>query len=108
MEITDKQLDQFLNDSVLSYDYEEDSLRVVRLYFYEKNGNLVDIIYNSQDYFEVIIWEGENEIKLTDNQFNSVYKKITLAFNLQVHDDREYFYNQRYESDSTDDSYYIH
>ena len=50
---------------------------------------------------------GDEEVELTEDQLDDVYKKMELAFNVQVADDREYFYNQRYESDSIDDSYYI-
>jgi hypothetical protein len=55
MEITNKQLDQFLNDSLLNYNYEDDALRVVSLYSYEKNRSSVDISYDSNEKFEVSI-----------------------------------------------------
>ena len=107
MKITNEQLEQLLDDSLLSYDYEDSALRTVSLYFYEKDGNLVDIFYNSQDEFEVDVWIGEDMADLTEHQLDDVYKKMELAFNVKVADDREYFYNQRYESDSIDDSYYL-
>jgi len=107
MKITNNQLDQFLNDSLLNYNYEDDALRVVSLYSYEKNRSSVDISYDSNEKFEVSISIGDEEVELTEEQLDDVYKKMELAFNVQVADDREYFYNQRYESDSIDDSYYI-
>lgn len=107
MKITNNQLDQFLDDSLLNYDYEDSSLRTVSLYSYEKNGNLVDIFYNSLQEFEVSIWIGEDKIDLSEDQLDDVYKKMELAFNVQVADDREWYYSQKYESNPIDDSYYL-
>ena len=107
MKITDEELDQLINSSRLDYSYEQESLRVVTLYFYEKNGNCVNVHYDSNLAFNYSISIGDNEVELTKEQDAELYKKMRIAFDLQVAEEMEYFYNQRYESNSIDDSYYI-
>tara|TARA_R110000787_G_scaffold142738_2_gene256416 strand:+ start:40 stop:366 length:327 start_codon:yes stop_codon:yes gene_type:complete len=107
MKITNTKLNKLVSDSLLSYDYEDSALRTVSLYFYEKNGDLVDVCYNPQGEFDVSIWIGQDEAVLTENQLDDIYREMELAFNVRVADDREYFYNQSYESSPIDDSYYI-
>mgnify|MGYP003677785252 FL=1 len=107
MKITNEELDQLINSSTLDYSYEQESLRVITLYFYEKNGACVEVYYDSNLTFEYSISIGDNEIELTKEQDAELYKKMRIAFELQVAEEMEYFYNQRYESDSIDDSYYL-
>ena len=107
MKITNEELDQLINSSTLDYSYEQESLRVITLYFYEKNGACVEVCYDSNLTFEYSISIGDNEVELTKEQDKELYKKMRIAFELQVAEEMEYFYNQRYESDSIDDSYYL-
>tara|TARA_R110000803_G_scaffold2687_2_gene9130 strand:- start:174 stop:500 length:327 start_codon:yes stop_codon:yes gene_type:complete len=107
MKITDKELDQLINSSRLDYSYDQESLRVVTLYFYEKNGNCVNVHYDSNLAFNYSISIGDNEVELTKEQDAELYKNMGIAFDLQVSEEMEYFYNQKYERNSADDSYYI-
>tara|TARA_B110000285_G_scaffold194165_1_gene223616 strand:- start:455 stop:781 length:327 start_codon:yes stop_codon:yes gene_type:complete len=107
MKITDEELDQLINSSRLDYSYEQESLRVVTLYFYEKNGGCVDARYDSNLTFEYSISIGDNEIELTKEQDAELYRNMKTAFDVQVADDIDYFYHQRYEGDPIDDSYYL-
>ena len=63
--------------------------------------------YDSNLTFEYSISIGDDEVELTKEQDKELYKKMRIAFELQVAEEMEYFYNQRYESDSIDDSYYL-
>ena len=107
MEITNEELDQLINSSRLDYSYEQESLRVITLNFYEKNGACVEVYYDSNLTFEYSISIGDNEIELTKEQDAELYRNMHIAFDVQLADDIEYFYNQRYESNPIDDSYYL-
>ena len=107
MKITNEELDQLINSSRLDYSYEQESLRVITLYFYEKNGACVDVHYDSNLTFEYSISIGDNEIELTKEQDSDLLTNMHIAFELQVAEEMEYFYNQRYESNPIDDSYYL-
>ena len=107
MKITNEELDQLINSSTLDYSYEQESLRVVTLYFYEKNGGCVNVHYDSNLAFNYSISIGDDEVELTKEQDAEFYKKMRIAFELQVADEMDSFYTHRYERASLNESYYL-